>query len=1105
MPARNSVAGDRIRARRWLTFATIAAVASAFAGGASFGDEPRLLELGKPIEQNLESGERHAFRVALETRDRVRLMVEQRGIDVEIELKSDSGDGIVVDAPFDRRGRETVLLPAEGPVRFEIAGREPGAPPGRYTARLEPIVGSATEVDERLRALKAENRAGRHYRLGTADGWRDAIADYRQAAVVWRTLGDDNELAHALYAIAVLHRLVDDPGSALGAVREVFGALRRLPDVASASLEGYASNELGLDQWRLGDLVAARDAFARAVTLGHDGQDRFLVAAATSNLCLMDLSAGALVAGQACYRDALPLIEAARAPEIEGAARVNLGRLAEHLGEPDEALDHYDRARASQRAQGDRRGEAKTLNNLGVLLRGLGELDDAMARYAEALAIFDELDDERWQARAMNNIGNAYRLMGDPRRAIRSFEDALTRFRTVSDPRGMAATLDNLGMGHREQGNLAMARSLHEQALTLRRSGEHRRGEAVTLRRLGTVLAELGESEAAIEGFEAAIAIAVELGDRPSECESRRGLGAVHLDVGQLDDARRELARALRLAQDARLRTLEAEVHVLLARAGRDAGERTTGRRHVAAALGLLDDVRRRIGSTDLRTSYSGLMRRVYELDIELLLAEHHDDPSGNHHHRALEVSERARARTLLEHLQEAGIDLEASVDPALVQRRDSLQRRLLAKAERLADSTLDDVTRATLESSELPLLQRLEVVEAEMRRRTPSFAALVRRPALTARDIQALVDPSTTLAVYVLAEPQSHLFRVTHETIDVFALPDRATIEAAARRFHARSSVLDVATRDRDHEEASTLAAMLHLPALLSTPRVAIVADGALHVVPFAALPVGNPSDTNAPAQRLVDRADVVSIPSAAVLAHDRGRGDASPPLGPPSAVAILADPVFGLDHAPLPGTRQEAKAIAALTNASLTAFGFEAHRGLIEDGRLRAFDVVHFATHGIVDIEHPARSGLVLSQLAPSGEPRAGFLALHDIYRLPLDASLVVLSGCGTAFGPVVRGEGLVGLARAFLHAGARRVVASLWKVDDRATAALMTHFYRGMWQEGLSPAKALADAQRALAASRRHRDPYHWAGFILVGDWRERERQEGAILNPVTSPTQ
>jgi CHAT domain-containing protein len=260
--------------------------------------------------------------------------------------------------------------------------------------------------------------------------------------------------------------------------------------------------------------------------------------------------------------------------------------------------------------------------------------------------------------------------------------------------------------------------------------------------------------------------------------------------------------------------------------------------------------------------------------------------------------------------------------------------------------------------------------------------------------------------------------------------------------------------------------------------------------------------------------RPEVVALPSASALAVQRRLLAGRPPAA--KRLAVLADPVFdprdprvtgrrpaaGKAEAPafarLPASRREAEAIVALAPAgpgepagqTMLALDFDAALPRVQGGALSGFRIVHFATHGVIDAERPALSGLALSMVDAAGHPREGFLHLHDIYNLKLDADLVVLSGCRTALGKEVRGEGLIGLTRGFQYAGAPRVLASLWPVEDNATAALMERFYRALWGRGGKrepAAAALREAQLAVRGERRWRDPYYWAGFVLEGDWR------------------
>ena len=189
------------------------------------------------------------------------------------------------------------------------------------------------------------------------------------------------------------------------------------------------------------------------------------------------------------------------------------------------------------------------------------------------------------------------------------------------------------------------------------------------------------------------------------------------------------------------------------------------------------------------------------------------------------------------------------------------------------------------------------------------------------------------------------------------------------------------------------------------------------------------------------------------------------------------------------LPFTRQEATRLLALTpkNSSFGAIDFQANRATVLNGDLSQYRYVHFATHGLLDSERPGLSSLVLSMVDAQGKPQDGFLRANDIYNLKLPAELVVLSACQTGLGKEIKGEGLVGLTRGFMYAGAARVVVSLWNVNDKATADLMTKFYEKMLKQGERPAAALRAAQVEMWKQKQWQSPYYWAAFTMQGEWR------------------
>jgi CHAT domain-containing protein len=283
-----------------------------------------------------------------------------------------------------------------------------------------------------------------------------------------------------------------------------------------------------------------------------------------------------------------------------------------------------------------------------------------------------------------------------------------------------------------------------------------------------------------------------------------------------------------------------------------------------------------------------------------------------------------------------------------------------------------------------------------------------------------------------------------------------------------------------------------------------------------------------------MIVKHEIVNLPSASVLAVMRRETEGR--KAPAGTIAVVADPVFeghdprlgsvaaaskrpstdlaaavsaaapavratgGLSKAGTPwnnelsivrleSTRREADAIVAVApqGMSLRAVDFDASRATAMSPELGRYRIVHFATHSIFDNEDPSRAGIVLSLFDKHGQPQDGFLRLHDVYRLDLPAELVVLSACNTALGKPVKGEGLVGMVRGFMYAGAKRVVASVWNVEDEATGALMTRFYQEMFRNNRSPAAALRQAQLAMRDHDRWQPPFYWAAFILQGEWK------------------
>ncbi len=1078
----------------------------------------REIRPGEPIEGRLAGGAAQAFRVGVRPGARLLVTVEQRGIDLVVEARAAAASDleprdeplVSIDSPLDSEGPETLLLPVEiaGPVEIRVLSPSRGAAPGSFVITLEEIRSDDEAVARRLEGLRLLTEAGAANRIDAADERRKAAALYERAEAIYRSLGrgsDEARCALARGGIAL------GLGEAKEAVDRYGDALERFTRLGDEGGEAAAWGGLGLARVASGDPAAGAEAQRSALDLERRLGRTIEEAKALNNLGFALHSSGRLREGLDFYRRALDrFVEAGETGSWKANVLHNLAAVAHGLGEPEAALAADREVLALWRALGDRRGEARTLTNLGALENDLGEFGQALEAYTPALAIFEASGDRLWQASVLRNRGAAYYGLGDYLHARADFEAAMGIRREVGDVSGAAAAEIAAGYARLRAGEVTAALELGRRAGAAAEARGDKRGELLARLLAGKASLDAGDEKGALGEASRALARARDLESRIDEAAALQILGQAQLALGPPGAAARTFEEALGISRaiESPARTLEALVG--LARVARTLGQPQEARKRTDEALRTIETLRASESDPDLRASFLAAQRAAFELAIDLAMAAH--DPLAG-----FEVAERARARSLLDLLNEARTDVREGIDPTLRERERALLLRLHAKAGRraeLAGRPAGDERRRAVEVELRSTLDELAALDSEIRDKSPRYAALTRPQPVTAAEARALLAGDDLLLEVSLGEERSYLWALEAEGISGFELPPRAEIEAAARAVYLDASALreGVGAQDaRKETAAARLSSMLFGPiaARLGERRLIVALDGQLAYVPVAALPIPGVEERGRPIP-LVVRHEVVEALSASSVALARRFARKERAKG---AVAVLADPVFdpldsrvrtapsaaasdagrrgpfeGKALARLPWTRREAEAIEAIAprDRAFVALDFRASRATALSSEIASYRIVHFATHGLIDAATPALSGLMLSRVDPSGRAEEGFLGLRDVYNLRLGADLVVLSGCETALGVEVRGEGLIGLSRGFLYAGARQVLASLWRVEDRATAELMARFYRGLLTENLPPAAALRRAQLSIRAEPRWRSPYYWSGFVLEGDW-------------------
>lgn len=1064
---------------------------------------PPGLAAGQEVERELAGGEAQAFLLDVRGGQALLITLDQHGIDVILTMSDPAGKPLgSTNTATEREGTETWLITAgaEGPYRLEVRPKEPQAPRGRYRLRLEELPSATAEDRRRIEAERLMTEAGLFLSAKTKESLPQALTRYGEALAHWRALGEQREEARTLFRLAVVHQALGELQPMRDRLEE---ALPLFVAIGDRARESDVLTYIGLAEMYLS---RPRDAIAwheRSLEIRRARGDRWGEALTTQNICLARVHLAEWREAILCYERLLPRL--AEVGMSEAGAFSGLGGAYSYLGEPEKARYYYTEAVKKRRALQDKAGEAKALSNLAVLLTDQDALGEALSYYDQALAVVRELGDRDWQARILNNRGHAYLCLGEPRRALDLFNQALPIRRELGNRSGEMATLHNLGAAQERLGQVAEALKSYGDALRIAQEIGDRAGEASSLNYLAQGHLAGGDRDRALELLTRATVLQRELGNRFMLAFALQQTGEIEAELGQRERALTTLREALDLRRLLGDPAGQAETLAAIAEVERGLGRLDEALAHAGEAVGLVESVRVAVGDPGLRASFLASRRRYFDFAIALRMELDRKRPGQGHAEAALALSERARARSLLDLLREAGTEIRRGMSPELRERERNLAYRFSLNARRQR-SPSNEEERAELRRELSDLLAAADRLQDEIRRSNPRFAVLD-QPPLDAAGIRGLLDPGTLLLAYTLGDEKSYLWAVTPERVAGFELPGRPEIEAAARRSYE-----EVSKTDQQEVELRSLSRLLLGPIadLLHGRRLVIVADGALHYIPFAALP--DPGDPAGSAP-LVAGHEIVSLPSASVLEVQRrvlaGRPRAE--LG----VAVLADPVFvpsdsrlrkplgtpaSMPPAPrtvgtlriqrLPATAREAKAIAKLLppDQVFTALGLDASRSTALSGKLAKFRIVHFATHGWIDAETPPLSGLTLSMVDAQGQPQEGLLSLSDVYNLELSADLVVLSGCETALGREIRGEGLVGLTQGFLYAGAERVMASLWRVEDRATAELMSRFYRAMLQEKLPPAAALRSAQLAIRSDPRWQDPFYWAPFVVQGDWRQ-----------------
>ncbi|HYU33823.1 MAG TPA: CHAT domain-containing tetratricopeptide repeat protein [Thermoanaerobaculia bacterium] len=780
------------------------------------------------------------------------------------------------------------------------------------------------------------------------------------------------------------------------------------------------------------------------------------------------------------------------------------GMEEDRQGHPAAALDLFQEALRLARQTHSSLSEAHALAASGTAASELGELADASDYYEQTLEKWKHVGSPADRLKTLQDLAQLHLQVGEPGLAL----DLLRQARDIDPSPALTTRLVGMSLfiGRRD----GIALQILRRALDQARVEEDAELQATVLGDIGSVALRLGDVEQAAAAFEECLRIAMEAKYLPGEAYARAGRGRVLGARGRYGEAMIELERAATM-----FRSQEDPESLALVLAGEAMLEQERGNLQRALdlsseSMSLIEAQRKEIESPRARAALLGVSSDPYEIQIDVLQRLAEGEPGGRFEAQAFEVSEKIRARTLYEALAAGGTSRRPGTADLQRQRREVTFKLRALERERLSlsePSGEEDRSRLEAIDAEIRTLVARESELWEKLRRSDPRSALAGLQPLSLPQVQSLLDADTALLVYTLGKDRSFVWWIERDSFSMLTLPARSQIEELARRVQSLLAEPGSKHELQLNESLAQLSETVLGPVADKLPRVrrlAVVPDGALQTLPFAAIPQPRMAGPLA-GEPLVASHVTVVLPSPSTLAALRRR-ERDRATTPDKLIAVITDPVFeetdpriarlpssepalsplGLTR--LKQTKKEAGAILGLVPKGMgrEISGFEAVPEIVTDPDLRHYRYLHFGTHGIVNEKQPELSGIVLSQFNPDGSHRDdGLLRFYDVYDLDLPVELVSLSTCRSANGPQIRREGPITMTRSFFYAGASRVLGTLWDVSDKPAAALTTAFYEGILRGGKRPSEALRDAQDAM---RRQGWPRHdWAAFVLQGDWR------------------
>ena len=956
---------------------------------------------------------------------------------------------------------------------------------------------------ETVAGLEAELDAA--IALYRAEGAQQALPEFERLYALFENNGDRITGSKAQRYIGESHWRLGNYQQSRVYLEHALGTMRELGQHLA---EGKTLNVLGLLEWDLGNYQQAIDRFEQASMIGSELGNKRLAGSTMNNLSLVYDELGDYKTSLKQYQQALELYDGADFPRGEGDTLGNIGGVNLLLGRYKDALGYYQRALAISEALQSKPSMGQDHGNLALCYLGLGQVDTALEHFELALGLAIETgmrkEEALWQRGkanaliskgqyglglenhraalatyeainapgllldALHDMGRLHLILGDPVSAEQYFQRGMKMAREIGQAQAVTVNLLALGDLQFRREHLEEANTLYTQALQRTKSAEEFNFQIESLLRLSIVHREQERFNEADTEARQALSIAEQIDANFAQAEAWYALGETARLRGKISAALENYRYAQEVSGENTDPDLLWKIHYGRARTQIQDGKRQIAIAELQAAVRIIESARERLREERFKAGYVQDKYKVYidlvRLQLELGMTR-----------EAFSAAERLRSRSFLDQLENSRPisrnKQEREDEFALRERVRQLQKALAEEQE----YTPPDRRQLALDtfSSELLAAERDYQAFLDDLKGRSAFGRAARIPALA--EVQARLKPGEALVEYVVGDERLMIFVMQAGKLSAVIEKLRKT-DLFAKVNLVRELIQDPSMNSW-WAPAASLSDLLIKPLqdknlLDGIDHLYLVPHGILNYLPFALLPLDPAID-----ERVVMEQYTLSyLPSAVTLVREMQN------TRTPRSLLALAPAKARLRFA-----IEEARTITELYQPdSLLLSGVAATESAFKE-HASAYGVLHFSTHGYFNLKNPLLSGL---ELEPDND-NDGFLEVHEIFGLSLNAELVTLSACQTGMGSgyfneVPAGDEFVSLTRAFLLAGARSVLATLWEVDDHSTIDLMTGFYRALDQSGHADglAVALSQAQRALKKTVKYQHPFYWAPFVLVG---------------------